>query len=124
MPTHLFVYGTLMRGESRHQHLAGSKFIAAARTQPGFRMFDCGDYPALVTATPGEVITGELWLVSDDTLRALDEVEGIEDGLYARRPVRLQPPWESIAAETYVYLQGIDGLPEINGNWRARARWE
>jgi gamma-glutamylaminecyclotransferase len=121
MPTHLFIYGTLMGGESRHRHLAGSEFVAAARTRPGFRMFDCGDYPALVTATPGQIITGELWLVSDDTLRILDDVEGIDEGLYARRPVQLQPPWESIAAETYIYLQTIDQLPEIYGDWRARA---
>jgi len=121
MPTHLFVYGTLMRGESRHRHLAGSEFVADARTQPGYRLFHVDDYPALVM-DPDTSITGELWLVSDGTLRVLDEIEGVDEGLYARRTVRLQAPFESIAAETYVYLQSIDGLPEIHGDWRARRK--
>lgn len=118
MPTHLFVYGTLMRGESRHRHLAGSEFVADARTEPGYRLFHVDDYPALVADIDGGTITGELWLVSNDTLRALDEVEGVEEGLYARRDVRLQAPFDTVAAETYVYLQSINGLTEIYGDWR------
>lgn len=122
MPTHLFVYGTLMRGESRHRHLAGQTFVAEAQTQPDYRLFNVGDFPALVSASPGRPIAGELWLVSDETLRELDDVEGTDEGLYARVPVHLPSPFDNVVAETYIYLQSVDGLPEINGNWRDRIR--
>ncbi|MFO1091706.1 MAG: gamma-glutamylcyclotransferase family protein [Planctomycetaceae bacterium] len=122
MPTHLFVYGTLMTGESRHRYLAAATLIGAARTTPEYRLFDAGDYPALVADPVGQSIAGELWLVGDDTLRELDEVEGTDEGLYARVPVHLQPPFDKRAAETYIYLQSVAGLPEINGDWRERRR--
>ena len=47
MATHLFVYGTLMRGECRERHLAGQEFVGAAQTAPGFRLYNVGEYPAL-----------------------------------------------------------------------------
>jgi len=120
MPTHLFVYGTLMRGESRHRHLDDQVYVGEAQTQSGYRMFNAGDFPALVIASPGREITGELWLVDADLLHVLDEVEGVAEGLYARRPVQLQPQFDKLAAETYIYLQSVTGLPEIDGNWRTR----
>lgn len=122
MPTYLFVYGTLMRGESRHRHLAGATFVGDARTQPEYRLFDVGDYPALVDSTAGRSIAGEVWLVNEETRRVLDDVEGVDEGLYARVPVRLQPPFDGIAVETYIFRRSVANLPEIETGWRERQR--
>lgn len=122
MPTHLFVYGTLMRGESRHRHLAEETFVDQARSAPGYRLFDLGDYPALVEDPDGLSIVGELWLVGDAALRELDDVEGVDEGLYARRPIPLLPPHDGIAAEGYVSLESVAGLPDISPSWRERPR--
>lgn len=118
MPVHLFVYGTLMRGECRQRHLAGEEFVGAAETSPHYRLYDVGEYPALVAADPGVSIAGELWLVTDDTLRNLDDVEGVDEGLYERRVIWLQPPYDRLRAVTYVYLPSVAGLPDLGASWR------
>lgn len=120
MATHLFVYGTLMRGESRHRHLEGETFVAEVRSAPGYRLYDAGDYPALVEDAGGVSIVGELWQVSDSCLRELDDVEGVDEGLYARRRVSLLPPHAEIAADVYVYLESVTGMSEISPGWRGR----
>jgi len=122
MSTHLFVYGTLMRGESRHRYLACQTFVADACSCPDYRLYDAGDYPALVEQSGGTSIVGELWLVSDTALRALDDVEGIDEGLYARRRITLLPPHADVRAEAYVYLESIAGLTDISPAWRDRSR--
>jgi gamma-glutamylcyclotransferase (GGCT)/AIG2-like uncharacterized protein YtfP len=122
MATHLFVYGTLMRGESRHRHLEGETFVADVRSAPGYRLFDAGDYPALVEDSEGVSILGELWLVSDAALRELDDVEGVDEGLYSRRRVPLLPPHADVVAEGYVYLEPVAGMAEIGRSWRDRPR--
>lgn len=120
MSHHVFVYGTLLRGEKRHWHLATGTFVTAARTIPRYRMHDAGDYPALIEVENGGSITGEVWLVGDDTLQSLDEVEGVDEGLYARRRVPLLPPHDDLTAEAYLYLDSIEGMPEIGASWRDR----
>lgn len=120
MQTYLFVYGTLMRGECREDSLAGQEYLGPAETAPEYRMFNVGEYPALVASTPGLSVTGELWRVDESKLAELDEVEEVDEGLYVRQPVRLQPPHDALAVQTYVYLQEVDGLPDIGRDWRHR----
>lgn len=120
MRTYLFVYGTLMRGECRSGHLAGETFVGEARTAAGYRLYDVGAYPALAAAGAGGSILGELWQVSDAKLRALDEVEGVDDGLYRRQAIRLEPPHDGLDVTTYIYLPSVSGLPDISPCWRER----
>src|SRR5262245_60251394 len=107
----VFVYGTLKRGDCRHRFLAGSKFLGLATTEPGYRLFNMGEYPAMVEDPRGGQIEGELFEVSLSTLRTLDEVEGVADVLYSRRPIRLVTPVEG--AEAYVYLGSVLGKREL-----------
>lgn len=118
MATHLFVYGTLMRREKRHRHLETATFVTEACTAPRYRLHDAGDYPALIDAAAGESIWGEVWLVGEATLRVLDDVEGVAEGLYARQRVVLLPPHEALVAEVYVYRDSVSGMPEIGASWR------
>ncbi len=113
----VFVYGTLKRGDCRHQFLAGSKFLGLATTAAGYRLFDLGEYPAMVEDAGGGQIEGELYEVSDATLRVLDDVEGVADVLYTRRAVALAPPPQYESADAYLYLGSVTGKKELLFRW-------
>lgn len=114
---YLFVYGTLKQGQSRNRYLAGQEFVGPARTQLFYRLYNLGSYPGLVSCADGLSITGELWKVSEACLEMLDRVEGCDEGLYRREPVALAPPHDGIAAVTYLYQPGVDGLLECGTCW-------
>jgi len=113
----IFVYGTLKRGHRLHHHLAGQCFVGQARTRPEYRLVNCGWYPALIESSPGRSIDGEVWEVSGETLECLDEVEGVSNGLYIRRVIALQAPFDDAPVMTYFYLQSIDGLSDCGDEW-------
>jgi len=54
-------------------------------------MYDLGDYPGLAEVDPGSGIEvqGEIYQVDQACLRQLDQVEGVDQGLYQRREVHL-----------------------------------
>jgi gamma-glutamylcyclotransferase (GGCT)/AIG2-like uncharacterized protein YtfP len=122
MATNLFVYGTLMRGDCRHGALAGQQFLGEATTVPRYRMYDVGTYPALVESPHGLAIEGELWSIDDACLARLDEVEGMPEGLYARRPITLQAPFEETAAQAYFFLKGTGGMADCGPRWHGGSR--
>jgi gamma-glutamylcyclotransferase (GGCT)/AIG2-like uncharacterized protein YtfP len=71
---HLFVYGTLMRGQPAHRTLAGRATFVGDATVPG-ALLALGRYPGLV-AGRGRV-HGEIWRFEvPELLPALDEYEG------------------------------------------------
>jgi gamma-glutamylaminecyclotransferase len=114
---HLFVYGTLKRGQTRHPFLAGQTFVASATTRPSYRMFNVGEYPALVVHREGRSIEGELWKIDEACLRTLDRVEGCESGVYTRESVDLLPPFDALSAVTYLYELPVDGLADCGTRW-------
>ena len=82
----IFVYGTLKRGFCRAHLLTGQQFLGEARTQPLYRMFNCGTYPGLkLVPKDGLPIVGELWSVDSECLARLDREEGVAEGLYRRQ---------------------------------------
>lgn len=115
--TRLFVYGTLKRGHRLHSHLAGQTCLGEGQTTVGFRLLKCGWYPALVESEPGLAIRGEVWEVDDETLQRLDVVEEVSSGLYERRQISLQPPFDDAPAIAYLYLQDVAGLPDCGDQW-------
>jgi gamma-glutamylcyclotransferase (GGCT)/AIG2-like uncharacterized protein YtfP len=115
---YLFVYGTLKRGQPRHRFLVGQTFVATSVTRPFYRMFDVGEYPALVRHADGRSIEGELWEVAETCVRVLDAVEGCDAGLYVRAPVELVPPHDGLAAETYLYRLAVEGFADCGVRWR------
>lgn len=117
----LFVYGTLQRGDVRAGALAGARFVGEATTQPLYRLLDCGDYPALVeVAGGGGSIAGEVFDVSPADWPRLDDIEGVAERLYERRPVRLNAPFDRQPVEAYFYLRSTDGLPDCGRRWTRR----
>ncbi len=70
----VFVYGTLRKGASNHFRMGDSEFLGTGRIAG--KMYRIDWYPALVCGGDSSV-KGELYLVSDKDLAALDTFEGI-----------------------------------------------
>ena len=82
LPTrHVFVYGTLRRGEQRDISLLmpAPRWVGQASVEGV--LYDLGDYPGLVLGSdqqPGqEKVMGEVYEISDVLERLLDEIEGV-----------------------------------------------
>jgi gamma-glutamylaminecyclotransferase len=112
----LFVYGTLRRGEVNHHLLAQARFVAEARTEPSFELFDLGSFPAM--STGGETaVLGEVYAVDEATLARLDRLEG-HPSFYQRTRIRLDDGRE---VQTYLMDRArMRGRVLIaSGDWRA-----
>jgi gamma-glutamylaminecyclotransferase len=111
--TRLFVYGTLMRGESNHGHLAGATFAGAARTRAEFTLVSLGAFPG-IRAGGAVSIAGEVYDIDDRTLRHLDEFEG-HPHFYRRSEIVLD---DGACAHAYVLRARHVGETEIvSGRW-------
>ena len=114
----LFVYGTLKRGCRNHCQLAGQTYVGAARTQPGFRLYDAGGYPGLAAMADDQAgVFGEVWEVEAEALIKLDRFEGVAEGLYRREAVPLQAPFAGQKVEAYFFAPTVSGRRDIGGKW-------
>jgi gamma-glutamylcyclotransferase (GGCT)/AIG2-like uncharacterized protein YtfP len=115
----LFVYGTLKRGFRLHHHMRSAQFVAAARTGPGFSLYQLDWYPAMVADPDGAGVSGELFEVPEALLAVLDEVECVPE-LYLRLEVPLvQQDGVPAQALAYVYQQPVTGRLRVeSGDWR------
>ena len=113
----IFVYGTLKTGRRLHQHLAGSTLAGHAVTRPLYRLFRIGWFPGLIEHKNGVGVRGELWDVSLDTLKVLDEVEAVDSGLFERRSIQLAVPFDERAAESYFYLGDVSEAEDCGDCW-------
>lgn len=118
MKTLLFVYGTLKRGCSNHHRLATECFVDAARTVAGFRLYDLGGYPGILPCPDDtDGVVGEVWSVRAATLQQLDEFEGVNEGLYRREPISLQPPFAGQTVHAYYSLFSPTGRRVVGSTW-------
>ncbi|MCF7687964.1 MAG: gamma-glutamylcyclotransferase [Cephaloticoccus sp.] len=114
----IFVYGTLKRGGRYHSYLAGQQFLTTACTIAGHTLYQPADYPAMVLDdTDRKGVTGEVWQVNAACLQALDQLEGVHEHLYARKPVKLVPPHAELTVESYFYLRPVTGHPHLGSTW-------
>lgn len=115
----LFIYGTLKRGGSNHEQLAGQEYLGEACTLPGHRLYDLGEYPGLVRAQGvADYVHGELWRVSGECLHQLDRFEGVPEGLYRRSAIELDELHGDLVVETYFYLRDLSGRSILaDGRW-------
>ncbi|OCT10588.1 gamma-glutamylcyclotransferase [Paenibacillus pectinilyticus] len=120
----VFVYGTLLVGESNH----GVVSPYLRNVQPGAitgRLYDVGPYPALVRTEDEHVIEGEWIEVTEDGLAAMDVLETYfgpdhPDNEYERIWVKDVNGQQ----EGWVYCwTSPRGLQEIKGSsWKAHRR--
>ena len=115
----VFVYGTLMRGDCRHHVIASERFRGSAKTKPFYRLFHLGSYPGLVKmGDTGAAVEGELYSVSERCLKTLDEIEGVDDELYKRAIIELEPPFEEFRVNAYFYLGDVSTCVDLGNRWR------
>ena len=117
---HVFVYGTLLPGESRWPLIAEHVLDVERAAAPG-DLYDTGrGYPAAVFAPAAGAgrsagrVPGARLTVLDDLLPLLDGIEG-EGTLYRRVEVATDqgPAW------SYEWLGPVDGLAPLPAGWPA-----
>jgi gamma-glutamylcyclotransferase (GGCT)/AIG2-like uncharacterized protein YtfP len=74
-PELVFVYGTLRRGGSNAFRMDGAEFVASAEVSG--RLYHISWYPGLVLGRGKGMVTGDLFRVGPEQMKALDEFEGI-----------------------------------------------
>lgn len=117
LSTIIFVYGTLLAGESNHGLLANAEFLGADRLANA-QLYNLGEYPMML---PGEgMVTGEVYRVTVDTLTKLDILEEHPE-IYFRGQIILES-----GRSSQVYWgrsQHTVNCPGIAcGDWRLRDR--
>ena len=115
MKFYVFVYGTLKRGKRAHSLLSRARFVGEG-TVEGYEMYIVRDYPGIVRGK-GKV-RGEVYEVDEETLRRLDEYEGVP--LYYERveeTVELDNG-EKVKAYLYLYKGKVKGFRKAKLNER------
>ena len=129
----VFVYGTLQNGCSNHALLAGSISLGLARTDQHYVMRTAVDVsgrrgiPFVGQDLPICSIHGEVYLVDDSTLAALDRLEGCvptdpEASWYRREKVsitlNLPVEHEGRYVDAFMYFREQPELPLVqSGRW-------
>ncbi len=113
---HLFVYGTLMRGEHNHDVLAGATYMYSTHTKRGRTLIDLGPYPALLPADDARdaeraPVRGEVWAVTEAHAARLDAFEG---EAYRREEIELARG----RAITYVWAARVPPRARVVTQWR------
>ena len=127
----VFVYGTLKRGEERERLWPNKPRKVEIATTLG-KLYDLGPYPGLVEGD--DVVEGELWHLApedvDETLRALDAVEGfLPEGtnLFERRVVKCRnAAGQMLKAYAYFYAQpaNLAGKTALRSGGDGCVRWK
>lgn len=114
---HIFVYGTLRRGQYNHHLLSHSTFVDFVQTAPQFTLVDMGDYPALVHGGHTAVV-GELFDINLITLARLDLLEEVPE-LYRREQLTLS---QGVIAMTYTLPSHFAAGAQVveSGDWCKR----
>lgn len=112
----LFVYGSLMRGESNSAMMNGATFLSAASSAGGYTLVKRGAYPGLLGGGT-TAIAGELYRVPPSKLEQLDSFEG-HPHVYRRGPLALAGGG---TVDAYFLVDCPPGAAEIpGGDWRRR----
>ncbi|TXK85514.1 gamma-glutamylcyclotransferase [Paenibacillus sp. N3.4] len=114
----VFVYGTLLVGESNH-HIAAPFVLSVKPGTINGRLYDAGPYPALVL-TEENYVVGEWLEVTKEGLEAMDVLEGYRGPGASNEYERVWVPDVDGLREGWVYIwEDISGLKEISGSsWK------
>lgn len=80
----LWVYGTLKKHYHNHdRYLGRAKLIEANVWLADFAMMHCGGYPAVYSSWK-ERVRGDIYEVTTEEMKRIDQLEGVSAGLYRR----------------------------------------
>ncbi len=123
VPEHLFVYGTLRRGEPRWPYLAPYLDGDLVPDTVRGHLFDTRrGYPAAVFGQDGTIVGDVGRLALDrlaEALAVLDEIEGAVHDLYRRVVVTTA---NGVAAWAYEFVGEPAFAPIAGGDWLQRRR--
>ncbi|MBW9158221.1 gamma-glutamylcyclotransferase [Clostridium tagluense] len=101
----LFVYGTLMKGNSHHdEFLSGARF-AGHFIADGFQLYDFGNYP-LIIQNEIDKVRGEMYIVDSNILDKID-ISEVKGNLFSRKLIRVINDNDEVQ-EAYVYVYNKD----------------
>lgn len=129
MPEYLFVYGTLMSGmEASHLLSEIARCVGRGRVQG--RLYDLGEYPALVLGQPGDTVWGEVYrILRPAAIRQIDRYEGFDPSgasfLYRREATSVTlEDGARIQAWAYVYNRPLPASARrlLSGDYRRAAQ--
>jgi len=103
----LFVYGTLMKGNSNHEEfLSGARF-AGYFTADGIQIYDFGNYP-LIVQNEIDKVRGEMYIVDNNLLEKLDASEA-KANLFTRKLIKVVSENDNDdVQEAYTYVYNKD----------------
>lgn len=105
--TLIFVYGTLISGNSNHGHYLGESRYLGEEILEGYDLYDLGNYPGIRSSRTGSV-RGEVYYVTDETLQRINVLEG-EGSLYSLKRETVEMDGNSVPnVGVYVYLHDVD----------------
>tara|TARA_Y100001956_G_scaffold45192_1_gene43991 strand:+ start:8185 stop:8532 length:348 start_codon:yes stop_codon:yes gene_type:complete len=110
----LFVYGTLRKGESNQGFLEAAEFLGCHETPPEYALYDLGAYPAVTEGHSS--ITGEVYLIDDETLARVDELEDVP---VEYRREQIETPFGRAWIYLYQDTSQLDSLL-ASGDWCQR----
>ena len=120
MIDHVFVYGTLLPGDVRWNHLAQFVTDDGTPDSVGGSLFDTGfDYPAAVFDATGTILGRTFTIAPEvlaDCLAVLDVEEDTVGGRYRRVSIRTD---NGVDAWSYEYGSGLELTPISSGDWLA-----
>ncbi|MBU6169916.1 MAG: gamma-glutamylcyclotransferase [Verrucomicrobia bacterium] len=117
----VFVYGTLRRDASNHFRMADSRFVSEGLVRG--RLYRIDWYPGIVADENAGPVVGEIFMVSAETIAALDEFEGSE---YRRVKIafELVDAAEPFTAQAWIW-EWIGKTREdqriVSGDWLAES---
>jgi len=116
----LLTYGTLKKSHRNSALLDNQKYLGKAITKDKFRLFEINGnykYPAMVSEPLYQVV-GELYECTDKCMDYLDKLEGVNYGLYERRPILVKTETgEEAEAIAYFFLKETFDCDDAGPCW-------
>ena len=118
---HVFVYGTLRRGgDNDINRLLPAPVYLGVGSTPG-TMYHFGRYPGVLLGGPG-VVQGEVYAITPELERVLDEIEEIypqQTNEYFKRDIVVEVDGKSVPCIVYeINAEYVMGKPPIHsGDW-------
>lgn len=118
---HVFVYGTLRRGDDNDINRLSPTPRALGNATVRGTMFHLGAYPGVVLGGQG-IVTGEVYAISERLQQVLDEIEEVypqQRDEYFKRVVPVTVQGEAVLCVVYeINPRYIVGRPVIDsGDW-------
>lgn len=128
----VFVYGTLLSGESNHKIIKDSECICDNAEIVGYVMHALGGFPGIIhTGKDYDTIKGEIYKVDDETFKRLDMLEGYPNFYNRKEEIVFEcdasDDYWFIFHDAWVYFLSSDSIRPNeglipSGNWREYSR--